>query len=647
MPIYKLGQVKDASVLSAKAESDYESDGGSHYSPKDILGEGQYARARRFESRDGKAVVVLDSAPDTYVHAPEIFRKHYFFANHYPERKSYLLRELYSHDGQKNSSRPYRMVVPCIPGVTYRSYVQAVGKIKDIEQQIHLFLSLVVELKALHDRGLIYLDFKDDNVLYDASTGKSHLIDGGLSVFPGQVLPGAFRLENMGLLPEQTKKHGFVAPECWTVSPSPRAVAHPSMDVFSLGFFLRNKLFEVDLDLDILCLTRACRLLNASHRPTLNYLSEALNTLLSQKMYRGYVPFMRSIANDKTDPLYCVIQRVAQDFLLHDVICSYDRENNNVKNNYSLEALPELEQYLFLEISGHILFSYLETGRVFELKLPDSYIVSMEAEILTIRFTIAQRAEYSEGNTEISTNNIAAKKNWKINKVACECAFSSLTRMNSKLGSFIYDRNDPVASALMLWRQLNEPVVNRHYHGYRPYAQTVENHETDPLLVLIKDIAQNFLLNKVIRSKHFDDTQEKSDDLLLQRFSELEQHLFLEIAGHVLISYLQNGKLSELKLPEFYQIVMEEDTLTIRNRIGQRLEFDENGTLENVDVFCNTSWEMDKAGCECAFTRLFREIPKLQHYIYDINAPILGALELWTALTEDNSQCYDSPCLIC
>ena len=142
MPTTHLKQANYTSELPPKAdsisatgtESDYESDGGSHYSPKDFLGAGRYARARRFESPKGKPVVVL--APNCYGQVPlsEVDRKYRFFSQHYPGEKSYLFC---SPEDEKNLVQSFRMVVPLIPGVTYKNYIRSVGKISKIEQQIH------------------------------------------------------------------------------------------------------------------------------------------------------------------------------------------------------------------------------------------------------------------------------------------------------------------------------------------------------------------------------------------------------------------------------------------------------------------------------------------------------------------------------
>lgn len=470
--VYRYSQAKSSSARTgtdteyerhngSAVDSDYESEGETHYSPKTLLGKGGSARARLFESVDGKVVVVLDPVSPQKVDEEEMHRKYRFFAKQYPDKKRDLF-EKFEDLGIKNKRlSSYKMIVPSLPGVTYRDYVKLFGPVKDIEKQIHFFLSIIAEFKKLHARELIYLDFKNDNILYDASTGRSFLIDGGISTICSHPLSYIFSVREKSTLEAYLKLYKHIAPECFTLESSPAAIAHPAKDIYSIGYFLRWSLFEYDLDADILLLTRLCRRLNAETRPTLDELSELLNVLLCKRKYLGYVHFKQSIADDKTDPLYSLIHWIAQYFLLDHKIRSYDRSNDEEQDSYLLSALPESEQNLFLEIAGHVLFLFVQTNRTAELGLPMSYRVSMNAETLTIRYKTHEQVECFEDGTEKRVD-IFAKKSWKINRMACNEAFSALASMSPKLAAYTYGFNTPINSACELWRVLTKARNSRY-----------------------------------------------------------------------------------------------------------------------------------------------------------------------------------------
>lgn len=440
-------------------DSDYESDGGSHYVPKSLLGSGASARARRFESSTGQAVVVIDPLSRAALSESEINRKHRFFYIQYPEQpRQYFAIKNGMEDRQLQS---YRLIVPLIPGVTYKRYIQSFGRIKHIEQQIRFFLSLIEELQRLHARGLVYVDFKGDNVLYDAATGQSHLIDGGLSnsFHPSNVNPCVlsriFSLNNDSAIAEAKNNFPHVAPECWTKKSVPLAVAHPHMDVYSLGYFLKHKLFEKDLDVELQTLIASCIVQDASKRPSLEKLSEELNALLRKRQYQGYVVYAQMIASERSDPLYGLLYWVADSFLLNGVIRSDDRQQKDELNEYSLQSLPQTTQSLFLELAGLVLLSYARDDKLRVLELPSNYKAALEAEILTIRYKSCVSVAIVEDGTE-KTVDVFDKKSWIINQSACESALLALSKSCPELESVTLDLTKPVASALDLWKALTK-----------------------------------------------------------------------------------------------------------------------------------------------------------------------------------------------
>lgn len=469
MPTYTcaIARVQTASSTDADAQSngvrihvddsDYESDGGSHYVPKSLLGSGSSAKARRFESSTGQAVVVIDPVSTAVINESEVNRKHHFFARHYPGQRPYLFEIKKTIEDRKLLS--YRLIAPLIPGMTFKRYIESFGRVKPIEQQIRFFLSLIEELQRLHAKRLVYVDFKSDNVLYDAATAQSHLIDGGLSTLfdpsseTPRVLSRVFSVDSDSGLAKAKFKFPHVAPECWTTKSSPLAVAHPCMDVYSLGYFLKHKLFDKDLDVDLQAILSGCTSQDGSRRPTLEKLSEELNALLRKRCYQGYIAYVETIANDTTDPLYRLLHWVADSFLLNGLLRSHDREQEKELENYALQSLAQTTQSLFFEMAGLVLLSYARDGKLHLMALPSKYKVALEGDTLTLRYHSYVTVMTTEDGTE-KTVDVFDKKSWIINQSACESAFLALSKSHPELESVTFDLTQPIASALDLWDAL-------------------------------------------------------------------------------------------------------------------------------------------------------------------------------------------------
>src|SRR5438552_2150379 len=113
-------------------DSEYESDGGTKYSPVKFLGKGAFAKARLFKSASKKTVAVLN--PVTKPGDIEEARiKEKFFARLYPyEEDSYLFL----------MEKDYRLIVPYIP---YVPYSKLIGFTEEFQRT--LFCSAIEALK--------------------------------------------------------------------------------------------------------------------------------------------------------------------------------------------------------------------------------------------------------------------------------------------------------------------------------------------------------------------------------------------------------------------------------------------------------------------------------------------------------------------
>ena len=248
---------KDASEY----DSGYESEGGSEYSFVRPLGKGEYAKARLFQSSSAKAVCVLSSIKDP-ADIEEAVNKHRFFKKLYPNQPSDLFR----------LESDYRLVVPYIAHVSYKKLT-----VDTLESQKTLFLSASKAVGDCHDKELIILDLKSDNLNYDSRTNLSYLIDGGLSAPTGTMIdPCAFQLPDLESIKEYRKEFPHIPPECWSVYPT-AVLATPQMDVYCLGVvmldLIKQPLSEINALID------SCLKSDPAQRPTLVELITALESM--------------------------------------------------------------------------------------------------------------------------------------------------------------------------------------------------------------------------------------------------------------------------------------------------------------------------------------------------------------------------------
>ncbi len=426
---------------SLLCDSDYEDADGTHYSVVENLGRGRVVHARKMKSeKDDAVLVVLDPVDPCKINHEERQRKLRFFTEHYADFKPKLFTYA--------DTNHYRMIVPFISGLTYLQLLLSNGgKIKDIEQQLKLFLSLIAELKALHSKGLVYLDLKLDNIIYDEQSGKSHLIDGGLAVKKDDEMPDEFSVRASDLN-AWYKSSYHIAKECWFTDPSaPRPVADPRMDIYSLGTFLLGPLFDRDLDSDVSSLAFLCVEVNPQNRPTLDSLETGLRILLTKKIYRGYQSYARAILHEPSDMLYQIIQFVAERFLLAQKIRFSSKCSEQPGRSYLLKDQSAEEQQLYLELAGLTFFHYLSTNKLADLDLQcsDKFQLSLVNDILLIKSMVAPAAD--AGQARSAYPNI---KCWKIDKKASALLFDSLVCKYPALQGFTYNIEEPVETAIQL-----------------------------------------------------------------------------------------------------------------------------------------------------------------------------------------------------
>ncbi|WP_454783344.1 protein kinase domain-containing protein [Legionella sp. WA2022007384] len=246
---------------NASEDSCYESDGETEYYPQKKIGSGTYAKARKFQSVDGqRSIAVLMPADSDDVDFIEAYNKYKFFKTLYPKQTSELIER----------EDTYRLVLPYIDGIPYEEL-----HFTNERQQIKLFISAIEALKDCHDKGYIVLDLKADNILYNKDSGKSYLLDGGISVKKGMLLdPDIFFVKTQEALISNKTTYTQIAPECWSQKP---ITAQKSMDVYALGVMMQS-ILKPSAALNRLI--QLCLSLKPEHRPTLGTLEKHLRQLL-------------------------------------------------------------------------------------------------------------------------------------------------------------------------------------------------------------------------------------------------------------------------------------------------------------------------------------------------------------------------------
>lgn len=228
-------------------ESGYESDGGTFYDATSVIGEGDYAQARKFQAKNGRHKAVLTPKKSQEIDYEEVQAKYEFFKTLYPSHDVELLKERGS----------YRLVLPLLPGLPYQKFDAANKK-----QQIKLFLCAIEALQDCHVKGYVVIDLKEDNIHFDEATGRSYLLDGGSAVKKGQPLT-RFQKETPSVLGKYRTKFTVNAPECFYENP----VASEEMDIYSLGNMMEYQFRDAEKNL--IDLFHLCQNRTPAQRPSL------------------------------------------------------------------------------------------------------------------------------------------------------------------------------------------------------------------------------------------------------------------------------------------------------------------------------------------------------------------------------------------
>ena len=205
-------------------DSGYESDGETSYQRDRDIGEGNYSKARLFKSKNDKTVVSLTPKNEN-INFVESQKKFHFFKILYPnDQVAIFINE---------PKTTYRLVIPEIPGCSFKSLT-----IQSTEEFINLFIAAIDALMDCHQKGLVVIDLKEDNIHFDEKNKKAFLIDGGLSSeIDEAVYPDIFKKNSLNDVEQARSTYTHLAPECWSTKEIPAAT---SMDIYTLGHMMER-----------------------------------------------------------------------------------------------------------------------------------------------------------------------------------------------------------------------------------------------------------------------------------------------------------------------------------------------------------------------------------------------------------------------
>ncbi len=240
-------------------QSSYESEGETEYKHHKNIAKGDYALAREFISISGKQVVIL-SPISKKIDFQEAKRKYEFFKALYPGKGTELIED----------QNTYRLVVPFLPGTPLHQL-----SFKSEEELRVVFLSAVKALKDCHDKNIILVDLKEDNILFDSETGVSYLVDGGISSKKEEFILHLFEKGSQDLVEDSRAKLTHYAPECFSLK---RELATEAMDIYSLGTMI-TFIAGAFLESELWDLALACQDKDPDKRPSLDSLENKLTQL--------------------------------------------------------------------------------------------------------------------------------------------------------------------------------------------------------------------------------------------------------------------------------------------------------------------------------------------------------------------------------
>jgi serine/threonine protein kinase len=252
-------------------ESFFEAEGETYHKGKKI-GAGDYSEGRKFKSNVDKnqAVVVLTPINKEKYDKKEVQAKYVFFKTLYPDKTV----ELFSTEDS------YRLVLPLVPGKAYKRC-----PINDEKELIGLFQSAAGALQDCHKEKLVIVDFNENNIFYDKQTGKSYLIDGGMSALDGEKLhEQQFKLPKVAAdayIAMKKNQCPQYAPECFQKEGIPNA--SQAMDIYALGSMMERMKKKIPLeqqgkagDKELGSLIKSCKESDPSKRPSLDQIQAKL-----------------------------------------------------------------------------------------------------------------------------------------------------------------------------------------------------------------------------------------------------------------------------------------------------------------------------------------------------------------------------------
>jgi serine/threonine protein kinase len=205
------------------------------------------------------------------------------------------------------------------------------------KNKIDLFISIIHALQKAHEKDLIMLHLKADNIKYDQKTKTCFFIDSGASIKKGDVLSDTYLCSTTEILNQSRTQHTQIAPECWYLPKSHPLPAKESMDVFSLAALFHCLSNGTPISPLLAWSLRTCGSKDPLIRPSLENLLNAFTR--AQSRYKEDLQTVRTLLlNGSLDP--SSYNHLIQGHLMQTVLFNLNqlKEHNLVTQN-SLELI--------------------------------------------------------------------------------------------------------------------------------------------------------------------------------------------------------------------------------------------------------------------------------------------------------------------
>lgn len=232
--VYRRGIDKTTKV-GEEVTSDYDSDGGTNYTPYKYLSSGKCDSARVFRAESGGKVVVLKPVDPQNVQMPQARYKCRFFKKIYPKKQAH-------HFEWQEPIKDYRDVLTYFPGYDFTAKTQ----INTLQKFIIYSLGALRSVQRAHHAKMVNVDINEGNFIYTPSSYKPevHIIDGGDSRIVGEYLDKKYSVKKDEYL-NFRGKFSQIAPEAISTKNKSKRADYP-IDYYAFADMIETLLENIE-----------------------------------------------------------------------------------------------------------------------------------------------------------------------------------------------------------------------------------------------------------------------------------------------------------------------------------------------------------------------------------------------------------------